>query len=110
MGPPLLIRVSLADADSAAWPLLLGLTLILTATAVAYLRSPDFIRRFVALLGGVLAAVIVVAAPGLASPASDLTDLYALTAGIVVVVASLFSPMLIGLLHRSLDAVRAAQS
>jgi hypothetical protein len=106
---PLLIAISFDKVDKLySLPFMLFLTVVMASTAIAYLRSRRTWQQLAALLVGILITVSVVAvAPTLYWPENGWGSLPGLLLGAVVVVATMFSPVFIGLLHRSLDLLRA---
>ena len=107
---PLLIGMGFDEIDRLyALPFMIFLTVVMASTAVAYLRSRRVWQQFASLLiGTVLTVAVVAIVPALYWSEDGWGTLPGLVLGTIIVVAAIFSPVFIGLLHRSLDFLRVS--
>jgi hypothetical protein len=107
---PLLIGIGFDEVDRLySLPFMVALTFLMVGTALTYLRSVRQWQRVLALLVGIiLIATIVTVAPTVYWLENGWVNVQRTVMMATVVVAVMFSPVLIGLLHRSIQSTRAA--
>ena len=105
---PLLIGIGFDEVDRLySLPFMVVLTFLMVGTALTYLRSARQWQRVLALLVGIiLIATIVTAAPTVYWLKNGWVNVQRTVMTATVVVAVMFSPVLIGLLRRSIQSAR----
>ncbi len=107
---PLLIGIGFDEVDRLySLPFMVALTFLMVGTALTYLRSARQWQRVLALLIGIiLIMTIVTVAPTVYWLENGWVNVQGTVMMATVVVAVMFSPVLIGLLRRSIQSIRAA--
>ncbi len=106
---PLLIDFGFDEMDRLySLPFMVILTLVMVGAVVAYLRSVQSWHRVLSLLTGVVLIVAVVAVvPTLYWLENGWVNVSQMVMGGIIVVAAMFSPVLVSLLHRSVSVTNS---
>jgi hypothetical protein len=107
---PLLIWIGFDEVNRLySLPFMVALTFLMVGTALTYLRSARQWQRVLALLVGIILIVtIVAAAPTVYWLENGWVNVQGTVMMATIVVAVMFSPVLISLLRRSIQSIRAA--
>ena len=107
---PLLIGIGFDEVDRLySLPFMVALTFFMVGTALAYLRSTHQWQRVLALLIGIILILTIVAiAPTVYWLENGWVNVQGVVVGGTIVGLVMFSPVLIGLLRRSIQSLRAA--